>query len=388
MAKQDNFTVINKQFKQIWNDATYGVVEEASSVISKAKAAMSESQKKAAEVQKDVSSRFFKNTEAALIATQKGGIKNPSLANLGNSIIWGIYHASADMENATDRVQRQEASSKVGSLQKSLTELYSVIELGKQTDSLFLLEYFGREDKKFPGQPGGMALVGGETPIWCKTMVIRNGLATEDSKEEYYIGDDDEIRLKYTGKILGGITVDKPAIQWLSYDPGIIIDLKKENIKMLQTPSTLDSAGKQVGILDNSLQYNDPFLLLDKKYQEVSDNGKTQTEFIPVNMPFVIQIIKPKIKARATALLEDYVTANLVWRNVFNMPEDLKFTVAPNGNNVDPSQQVEFQKLMFESVKPLLPVVAIGTTTEVIKKEVKPEATEVVEEELTVDQFN
>ena len=63
-----------------------------------------------------------------------------------------------------------------------------------------------------------MALVGGETPIWCKTMVIRNGLATEDSKEEYYIGDDDEIRLKYTGKILGGITVDKPSYDYKEDD--------------------------------------------------------------------------------------------------------------------------------------------------------------------------
>jgi len=42
---------------------------------------------------------------------------------------------------------------------------------------------------------------------------------------------------------------------------------------------------------------------------------------------------------------------------------------------------------MFSSLKPLLPTVAVGATTEVVK-EVKPEATEVVEEELTVDQFN
>jgi hypothetical protein len=63
------------------------------------------------------------------------------------------------------------------------------------------------------------------------------------------------------------------------------------------------------------------------------------------------------------------------------------FSVAPNGNNVDKNQQIEFQKLMFESLKPLLPTVAVGATTEVVK-EVKPEATEVVEEELTVDQFN
>jgi hypothetical protein len=43
---------------------------------------------------------------------------------------------------------------------------------------------------------------------------------------------------------------------------------------------------------------------------------------------------------------------------------------------------------MFESVKPLLPPVAMGATTEVVKEEIQPEVTEVVEEELTVDQFN
>jgi len=68
------------------------------------------------------------------------------------------------------------------------------------------------------------------------------------------------------------------------------------------------------------------------------------------------------------------------------MPEDLKFSVAPNGNNVDKDQQVEFQKLMFSSLKPLLPTVAVGVTTEVVKEEVQPEMVE--EEVLTADQFN
>jgi len=69
------------------------------------------------------------------------------------------------------------------------------------------------------------------------------------------------------------------------------------------------------------------------------------------------------------------------------MEEDLKFAVAANGKNVDAGQQAEFQELMFGSLKPLLPTVAVGATTEVVK-EVKPEVTEAVEEELTVDQFN
>ena len=386
MAKNNNFTVINKQAQELWNDASYGVVKETSRRISEAEKAMSGSQKKAAQVQRDVSARFFQDTEAALINTQKGSVRNPALAELGNELIWGIYHSSATVENAKDRTERRDASIQTSSLEKSLAELYTVIDLGKENDPLFLLEYFGRDGMKFPGQPGGMALVGGETPTWCKTMVIRNGLDGENSTERYYIGKDGEVRLSYSGGILDGETVDKPAVQWLAYDPGLIIDIKSENMKMLQTPSALDVDGQPVSVLDKTFQYNDAYLLLDKAYKEVSDDGKTQTEFIPANMAKVIQSIKPKANARATALLADYTMANVVWRNVFNKEEDLKFTVAPNGNNINEEQQAEFQKLMLESVKPLLPTVAMGATTEVAKEEVQPEMVE--EEELTVDQFN
>jgi hypothetical protein len=62
------------------------------------------------------------------------------------------------------------------------------------------------------------------------------------------------------------------------------------------------------------------------------------------------------------------------------------FSVAPNGNNVDKNQQIEFQKLMFESLKPLLPTVAVGATTEVVQEQPKPEVIEEVE--ITADQFN
>ena len=78
--------------------------------------------------------------------------------------------------------------------------------------------------------------------------------------------------------------------------------------------------------------------------------------------------------------MKDYTLANIVWRNNFNKEEDIKFTVAPNGNNIDAEQQAEFQKLMFESIKPMLPVVAMGETTEVVKEEVQPEMVEEVDE--------
>ena len=177
MAKNNNFTILNKQAQELWNDASYGVVKETSRRISEAEEAMSVSQKEAAQVQRDVSARFFQDTEAALISTQKGSVRNPALADLGNELIWGIYHSSATVENAKDRKERRDASIQTSSLEKSLSELYTVIDLGKENDPLFLLEYFGRDGMKFPGQPGGMALVGGETPVWCKTMVIKIGRA-------------------------------------------------------------------------------------------------------------------------------------------------------------------------------------------------------------------
>jgi len=385
-ATQNTFTSVNKEANKIWTSAIGDLGLDTVESINKNKASMSASQKEAATVQRNISAKLFDNQEEALNSIKKGGIRNPSLAKLGNDLIWGIYYSDAAVAQAKTRQERNEASVALSKLNKSLQELYKIIEVGKDTDAIFMQEYFGLEGSKNPGQPGGMALVGRDTPLWCKTMAIRSGLAGNSASEEYIVGDNSEIRLRYTGSILNGEVVDKPALTWLAYDPGVVLDLKSENIKMLQAPSTLNAEGEQVGIIDNSLQYNDAYLLLDQKYMEVSKDGKTQTEFIPANMAKIVYDTKARSAARANALLNDYQEANRVWRNNFNMEEDLKFAVAANGKNVDAGQQAEFQELMFGSLKPLLPTVAVGATTEVVKEEVQPEMVEEVE--LTADQFN
>ena len=385
-ATQNTFTSVNKEANKIWTSAIGDLGLDTVESINKNKASMSASQKEAATVQRNISAKLFDNQEEALNSIKKGGIRNPSLAKLGNDLIWGIYYSDAAVAQAKTRQERNEASVALSKLNKSLQELYKIIEIGKDTDAIFMQEYFGLEGSKNPGQPGGMALVGRDTPLWCKTMAIRSGLAGNSASEEYIVGDNSEIRLRYTGSILNGEVVDKPALTWLAYDPGVVLDLKSENIKMLQAPSALNAEGEQVGIIDNSLQYNDAYLLLDQKYMEVSKDGKTQTEFIPANMAKIVYDTKARSAARANALLNDYQEANRVWRNNFNMEEDLKFAVAANGKNVDAGQQAEFQELMFGSLKPLLPTVAVGATTEVVKEEVQPEMVEEVE--LTADQFN
>ena len=385
-ATQNTFTSVNKEANKIWTSAIGDLGLDTVESINKNKASMSASQKEAATVQRNISAKLFDNQEEALNNIKKGGIRNPSLAKLGNDLIWGIYYSDAAVAQAKTRQERNEASVALSKLNKSLQELYKIIEIGKDTDAIFMQEYFGLEGSKNPGQPGGMALVGRDTPLWCKTMAIRSGLAGNSASEEYIVGDNSEIRLRYTGSILNGEVVDKPALTWLAYDPGVVLDLKSENIKMLQAPSTLNAEGEQVGIIDNSLQYNDAYLLLDQKYMEVSKDGKTQTEFIPANMAKIVYDTKARSAARANALLNDYQEANRVWRNNFNMEEDLKFAVAANGKNVDAGQQAEFQELMFGSLKPLLPTVAVGATTEVVKEKVQPEMVEEVE--LTADQFN
>ena len=385
-AKQNTFTSVNKEANKIWTSAIGDLGLDTVESINKNKASMSASQKEAATVQRNISAKLFDNQEEALNNIKKGGIRNPSLAKLGNDLIWGIYYSDAAVAQAKTRQERNEASVALSKLNKSLQELYKIIEIGKDTDAIFMQEYFGLEGYKNPGQPGGMALVGRDTPLWCKTMAIRSGLAGDSAGEEYIVGDNGEIRLRYTGSILNGEVVDKPALTWLAYDPGVVLDLKDENIKMLQAPSALNAEGEQVGIIDNSLQYNDAYLLLDQKYMEVSKDGKTQTEFTPANMAKIVYDTKARSAARANALLNDYQEANRVWRNNFNMEEDLKFAVAANGKNVDAGQQAEFQELMFGSLKPLLPTVAVGATTEVVKEKVQPEMVEEVE--LTADQFN
>ena len=383
-AKQSTFTSVSKEANELWTSAIDNLGVDTAESIRKNKASMSASQNEAATTQRNVAARLFDDQEEALKNIKKGGINNPSLSKLGNDLIWGIYHADTAVAQAGTREERNDAGVALSSLNKSLTELYQIIEIGKDTDAMFMVEYFGLEDAKNPGQAEGMALVGKDTPVWCKTMAIRSGLAGDDASEEYYIGDDGEIRLKYAGSLLDGMTVDKPALTWLAYDPGVILNLKAENIKMLQTPSSLDVDGKQVSIIDNSLQYNDAYLLLDKKYLEVSKDGKMQTEFIPANMAKIINDTKAKSTARANSLLNNYEDANRTWRNNFNKEEDLKFGVAANGKNIDADQQAEFQELMFSSLKPLLPTVAVGQTTEVVKEKVQPE---MVEEEVIDETF-
>ena len=383
-AKQNTFTSVNKEANKIWTSSISELGLDTVKSINKNKASMSASQKDAATTQRNIAARLFDNQEEALKNIKKGGIRNPSLAKLGNDLIWGIYYADAAAEKAKTREESKEASVALTKLNKSLQELYKIIEIGKDTDVIFMREYFGIEGSKNPGQPGGMALVGSFTPLWCKTMAIRSGLAGDDASEEYVVGDDGEIRLRYTGSILDGKSIEKPALTWLGYDPGVVLDLKGENIKMLKAPSTLSVDGEQVGIIDNSLQYNDAYLLLDQKYVEVSSDGKTQTEFIPANMAKIVNDTKARSSARANALLNDYQEANRVWRNNFNMEEDLKFAVAANGKNIDAGQQAEFQELMFGSLKPLLPTVAVGATTEVTQEQPKPE---VIEEEVIDETF-
>jgi hypothetical protein len=383
-AKQNTFTSVNKEANKIWTSSISELGLDTVKSINKNKASMSASQKEAATTQRNISARLFDNQEEALKNIKKGGIRNPSLANLGNDLIWGVYYADAAVAQAKTKKESNDASVALSKLNKSLQELYKIIEIGKDTDAIFMQEYFGIEGSKNPGQPGGMALVGKDTPLWCKTMAIRSGLAGDNANEEYVVGDDGEIRLRYTGSILDGEYVEKPALTWLAYDPGVVLDLKGENIKMLQAPSTLSVDGEQVGVIDNSLQYNDAYLLLDQKYIEVSSDGKLQTEFIPANMAKIVNDTKARSSARANALLNDYQEANRVWRNNFNMEEDLKFAVAANGKNVDAGQQAEFQELMFGSLKPLLPTVAVGQTTEVVKEKVQPE---MVEEEVIDETF-
>lgn len=384
MKSNNNFELINKEADALWKSATSRVEKESYDSIKKAKADMSASQKEAAKVQRNAIAKLFDDEEATLQSSKIGGIKNPALSKLGNDLIWGIYHASALVENAKTRTEKNKADVSLNSLQGALQELYSVIDIGKDTDETFIKEYFGLEEQPSPGQPNGMALVGLETPLWSKTMIIRNGFGGEDAKEEYYISKEGDIRLKYSGGILGDQIVDRAALIWLAYDPGLIIDLNSINISMLQSPSTLDAEGNQVSILDNSLQYNDAYLMLDSAFVELSKDGKTQTEFIPANMAKIANDTKSRSGGKAAGLLNEYEEANRAWRNNFNMEEDLKFVASANGINIDIDQQVEFKKLMFDSIKPLLPSVATGITTEVVKEEVKPE---MVEEEVIDETF-
>ena len=139
-AKQNTFTSVNKEANKIWAVAVDNLGLDTVKSINKNKASMSASQKEAATTQRDVAAKLFDDQEQALKNMKKGGINNPSLAKLGNDLIWGIYHADAAMTNAKTKKESNDASVASSSLNKSLQELYQIIEIGKDTDSMFMNE--------------------------------------------------------------------------------------------------------------------------------------------------------------------------------------------------------------------------------------------------------
>ena len=160
----DNFNKINKEANSFWSKYITDLEETTSKSITDAYKSMSSSQKEAAKVQRDVSARVYDDSESAINNIKKSGIRNPSLSEFGNSLIWGIYNTNSLVENAKNREQRRDAGVTLKKLSNSLEELYAVIELGKETDAMFMSEYFGFEDSKNPGQPGGCLLYTSPSP--------------------------------------------------------------------------------------------------------------------------------------------------------------------------------------------------------------------------------
>ena len=81
---------------------------------------MSESQKEAAEVQRFVSARYFKDQDAAAEGIKRGGVRNPSLSTLGNDIIWGIYHSSAAVKTLQIKKLEKKRASELVCLKRVL----------------------------------------------------------------------------------------------------------------------------------------------------------------------------------------------------------------------------------------------------------------------------
>ena len=149
-AKQNTFTSVNKEANSIWGNATQNLGADTAKAIKLEDASMSASQKEAATVQRNVAAMLFDNQEEALKNIKKGGIRNPSLSKLGNDLIWGIYYADAAVTQAKTKEDRNEANVAASKLNKSLTELYQIIDTGKETDAIFMKEYFGFEGSKNP----------------------------------------------------------------------------------------------------------------------------------------------------------------------------------------------------------------------------------------------
>ena len=294
MSTYENpLAVIDRESGKIWTNAINTLSNQYLKKQEKKEAEKNTEQKRMQQLFAQEADYILNNQEEFAKAANSNGMNNPSLFKAGKDFINDMAKATTKIKTAKTQELQQAALNEASELQKLYTDLVKIIKIGGDADKTYVGDRVnqGVEGWKKPGDQGGMSITGEQTSKFINRMNVRGGMGRGGSEDYVRRSDNSGWDLQYTGGVFGDSTTTVDALKSLSYDPGLVPDLKGQVDSIFSTDSGQGEDGKTFAILQKNGEYSKEYLDMENTIFEdgsVDEDGSfRRTEIAPANSALI-----------------------------------------------------------------------------------------------------
>jgi hypothetical protein len=319
-AYENPQTIVDTKSGAIWGNAIQNIGNSIASTI--------EGVSKAASLQVQRTQKIL-DENAKFIAEsyddflKEAGSKNESFNNLALDIIRKKGEAYTGMRRGDTQ-----ASKDFNVYSSKLNELISYAEAGRNAVESYTDDHITNYSKV--NTPGGISTVGID-PVRSMNYQLAmpaKAKSTKNGKEYWYLGDDLNIRTRYTSDQIsknfkeGNIKndfIDANPLDIYTFDAGVVEDIRKETLKYFN----------QTGIVKNNV-LGDGFI---QDEIVTIPSGEVEYDYQKIDMAKVTGSTKDFINAKAKTYLKRPSAANNLWNHQLQQGRNI---IGPDGKPLYP----------------------------------------------------
>lgn len=360
MSTYENpLTVIDRESGKIWTNAINTLSEQALRKREKKEAEQNSEQKRMQQLFAQEANYVLNNQEEFAKSANSNGINNPSLFKAGQDLINDMAKAATNVKTAKTQESQQAALNESSKLQKLYTDLIKIVKIGGDADKTYVSDRvdLGVQGWKAPGDQGGMSITGEETNKFINRMNVRTGAGMGATEKYARKADNSGWDLQYTGGRFGNSITTVDALKSLSYDPGLVPDLKKQVDDIFKTDSGQGEDGKTFAILQKNGEYSKEYLDMENTVFEdgsVDEDGSfRRTEIAPANSALIASTSTAQLNNLVNNYLASPNKANKVFMEV--LPNNEKPLERSLDGSITPKDAEIFRKQVLEYGRKQLP---------------------------------
>ena len=360
MSTYENpLAVIDRESGKIWTNAINTLSNQYLKKQEKKEAEKNTEQKRMQQLFAQEADYILNNQEEFAKAANSNGMNNPSLFKAGKDLINDMAKATTKIKTAKTQELQQAALNEASELQKLYTDLVKIIKIGGDADKTYVGDRVnqGVEGWKKPGDQGGMSITGEQTSKFINRMNVRGGIGRGGSEDYVRKSDNSGWDLQYTGGVFGDSTTTVDALKSLSYDPGLVPDLKGQVDSIFSTDSGQGEDGKTFAILQKNGEYSEEYLDMKNTIFEdgsVDEDGSfRRTEIAPANSALIASTSTTQLNNLVNNYLASPDKANKIFMEV--LPNNEKPLERALDGGITPKDAEIFRKQVLEYGRKQLP---------------------------------